>query len=479
MPVELARGSPPRLIAPAAGAPRPRLNIPALADRKVLELYGPPGVVIDEHLDVVYIRGQVSPFLQAMPGAPSFNVLRLAPPELHVDLRRGIHEALTTNAKVSISCHLTTADAVLQFGLEVRPLIDPELRGRHLLVLFTGAKPEPLTALPSPAAQEQRLQQPEGMRDLERELAVTKDFLQSTVEELESSNEELSSTIEEMQSSNEELQSTNEELESSKEELQSSNEELTTSNDELQERMGELQQSNDDLHNVMAGIGIAVVIVGMDLRIRRYTQAAGKLLNLIEGDIGRSVGQLNSFVGGDRVEDLAAEVIASLIPIEREVVGSDRRWYDLVIAPYKTLDHAINGAVISLSDIQTRKRTPNLARDVAQYASGFLGLIKHPLVIADAKLQMVWANDSFHAAFGRGAREEGMPIVDIFGRQALEGTLKDQLRRVIATGAPVRDVSLRIFPQEAAPVQVVLTASRVPPLGSGSTLILLSLELVQ
>ena len=112
---------------------------------------------------------------------------------------------------------------------------------------------------------------------------VTKEYLQSTIEELESANEELKSSNEELQSSNEELQSTNEELETSKEELQSSNEELTTVNDELQNRMAELQQTNDDLHNVLGGIGEAIVIVGMDLRIRRYTHSAEKLLNLVPG----------------------------------------------------------------------------------------------------------------------------------------------------------------------------------------------------
>ena len=105
--------------------------------------------------------------------------------------------------------------------------------------------------------------------------------------------EELKSANEELQSANEELQSTNEELETSKEELQSTNEELTTVNDELQNRMAELGQTNDDLHNVLAGVDNAVVIVGMDLRLRRFTSAAEKLFKLVPADVGRPVGFLD------------------------------------------------------------------------------------------------------------------------------------------------------------------------------------------
>ena len=151
------------------------------------------------------------------------------------------------------------------------------------------------------------------------------------------------SSNEELQSSNEELQSTNEELETSKEELQSSNEELTTVNDELQNRMRELQLTNDDLHNVLAGIGEAIVIVGMDLRIRRFTHTAEKLLNLVPGDVGRSVSQLNAFIRKRRIEELAARVIERLSPIEERVLCADQRWYDLRVTPYRTLDHTIRG----------------------------------------------------------------------------------------------------------------------------------------
>jgi two-component system CheB/CheR fusion protein len=242
-----------------------------VAERKILEIYGPPGVVINEDLDIVHLRGRTGPYFEPMPGAPSFNILRLARPELHVDLRRAIHEAKTSNDRVAVETRLTDEGKTRIVELEVLPVVEPDTKSRCFLVLFHEPKPRRDVAPSQVNASGNGSPEDERRQELERELMVTKEYLQSTIEELESANEELKSSNEELQSSNEELQSTNEELETSKEELQSSNEELTTVNDELQNRMGELQLTNDDLHNVLGGIGEAIVIIGMDLRIRRFT----------------------------------------------------------------------------------------------------------------------------------------------------------------------------------------------------------------
>src|SRR5262249_47993249 len=138
--------------------------------------------------------------------------------------------------------------------------------------------------------------------ELERELATTKEYLKSTIEELEAANEELQSSNEELQSSNEELQSTNEELETSKEELQSTNEELSTVNDELHNRMTQLTVANDDLQNVLFDTSTSILIVGDDLRIRRLSSAAEKLLSLVPGDVGRPIAYLRNVMSSGDVE---------------------------------------------------------------------------------------------------------------------------------------------------------------------------------
>ena len=114
---------------------------------------------------------------------------------------------------------------------------------------------------------------PARISTLEVELAATKEYLQSVIETQEATNEELQSANEEILSSNEELQSTNEELETAKEELQSTNEELITVNDELAPETWKYAVNND-LTNLLTRIDIAVVMVGRDLTIRRFTPNA-------------------------------------------------------------------------------------------------------------------------------------------------------------------------------------------------------------
>src|SRR5262249_59793775 len=89
--------------------PRQGVNIAVLAERKVLEMYGPPGVVITGDMEVVHIRCHTGPYLEPMPGTPSFNLLRLARPELHVDLRRTIHAAQTSNSLATALSHFPDA----------------------------------------------------------------------------------------------------------------------------------------------------------------------------------------------------------------------------------------------------------------------------------------------------------------------------------------------------------------------------------
>ncbi len=116
------------------------------------------------------------------------------------------------------------------------------------------------------------------IKDLEKDLTETKEYLQTVIEEQEGINEELKTANEEILSSNEELQSTNEELETAKEELQSSNEELMTTNEELQTRNTEVSFLSNDLINLLSSINIPIVMLGVDLLIRRVTPVADKVL---------------------------------------------------------------------------------------------------------------------------------------------------------------------------------------------------------
>ena len=108
-------------------AQRSASSLAIVAERKILELYGPPGVVVNEDLEIVHFRGRTGPYLEPMPGAPSFNILRLARPELHVDLRRALHagEGATTQ-RVMVETRLTDDGQTRVVELEVLPVDEPD-----------------------------------------------------------------------------------------------------------------------------------------------------------------------------------------------------------------------------------------------------------------------------------------------------------------------------------------------------------------
>jgi two-component system CheB/CheR fusion protein len=204
--------------------------------------------------------------------------------------------------------------------------------------------------MPTPSAAEAQVAQ------LQQEIAALREYLQSVIEEQESTNEELKSANEEILSSNEELQSTNEELQTAKEEAQSANEELATVNEELRHRNAELARVNDDLVNLLSGVSIPIVMVGRDLRIRRFTPLAEKTFNLITTDIGRPMSDIKPNLDVPDLPRLVMSVIDTLTPFEGDVQDGDGRWYLLRVRPYITLDNKIDGASVVLLDIDAIKK---------------------------------------------------------------------------------------------------------------------------
>ena len=189
---------------------------------------------------------------------------------------------------------------------------------------------------------------------LTEELEATREYLQSIIEEQRTTNEELRSANEEIQSANEELQSINEEMETAKEELQSTNEELTTVNEELQNRNDELIQLNNDLNNLLSSVNIPIIMLGNDLRIRRFTPVSEKVMNLIPADVGRPITDIKSNLKLQDLRDLIIRVINSLETQETEVEDVNGRWYSMRIRPYRTIDNKIDGVVMVLLDLDAR-----------------------------------------------------------------------------------------------------------------------------
>jgi len=295
-------------------------------------------------------RGRTEFYLQHHPGPATLNLLQIVRPSLAADLRNVVRRAIKANKPArterSVIKHNRKAREI---NIQVVPFKIPGTDKPWLLVIF-----DETTGEAKPGKAQQFLGKTASQREfteLRRELAVSKESLQAIIEEQEATNEELKSANEEIESSNEELQSTNEELETAKEELQSTNEELTTLNEELSNRNLETMQMNSDLKNLLASIQLPIVMVDNELLVRRVTPAARNVFNVLQSDVGRPICDFKPNIDIPDLEELLREVIETLAMRERKVTDREGRQYSLRLRPYRTTENKIDGAVITLVDI--------------------------------------------------------------------------------------------------------------------------------
>src|SRR5438105_4208960 len=344
-------------------------DILKMADRIILSTYAPAAVVIDHNFLVQQFRGRTDLFLEHTPGPATLNLIQLARPNLVPDLRTTIRRAIKTDKPARAErAKVTLRRKTYEINIQVVPFKVPGADKSWFLVIFdestSGNKQERLMrVLGKTTAQRE-------VTDLRRELAASKDSLQTIIEEQEATNEELKSANEEIESSNEELQSTNEELETAKEELQSTNEELTTLNEELSNRNLEMMQLTNELNNLLASTQMPIVMVDNELTVRRATPAARGAFNILPTDIGRPLSELRPNIDVPDLENILREVIETLGTRERKVTDNDGRQYSLRIRPYRTTDNRIDGAVLTLVDIDATKerdaaKTCNRTKDVS------------------------------------------------------------------------------------------------------------------
>jgi two-component system CheB/CheR fusion protein len=464
-------------------AGHPIVDIGKQIDNLLLTKYSPAGVLINEQMEIIQYRGQTSNFLQPPPGQPQLNLFKM------------VREGLFTGLKVALGQAKKKMTIVQKDGLEFKHngilkrcnlVVIPvtKLAGSKealFLILFEEVAPLPkLSKSKTKAlskkgkAKEENASQRAGK--LEHELRSTQEYLQTLNEEHQKTNDSLNSLNEEFVSGNEELQSMNEELETAKEELQSTNEELTTVNDELQNRNSETAQINDDMINLLNSAEIPIVILDLHRRIRRFTPKARKIMNLLPGDIGRQIDDIKPNIKIDNLDELIREVIDTVTTKELEVKDQDGKWQRIQIRPYKTIDNKIDGAVLSLINIDLLKRAVIDAEWVRDYSANIVEAVQTPLLVLDEKLEILSANEAFYDTFkSLKSDTEGKVLYEFNSNIWNMESLRHSLDDVVAKRNSFRN--LKIVCECPKLGTIVLSFSARPiQAHQGTTMILLSVE---
>jgi PAS domain S-box-containing protein len=452
------------------------LSIDKEVERILVNRFVPASIVVNDQMEIVQFRGRTGAYLEPASGHPTFSLSKMAREGLLVDLRAAINKAKKTNTMVRVErVPVKSNGHSREVDVEVMPVRGQGSSERFYVVVFQdsrkGAPEKPDRGKPK-TARDSSVAPRENER-LKREVGQLREQLETLIEDHETTSEEFKSANEEVLSANEELQSTNEELETAKEELQSSNEELTTLNEELQNRNTELSLANNDLMNLLGNVNIPVVMVANDLRIRRFTPPAQKLLNLIPADIGRRLHEIRPNLDVDDIETHVQQTIETATLHEREVHEKNGSWYLMRVRPYKTWDNKIDGAVISFQDIDDLKRSVSESRLVAETV---IEHAREAIVILDSNLRVSNANRAFYNSFQLKPPDvEGHGIHEIANGKWILPGLREQLQQILRNDHRMDDFEVRHEYPGMGVRTMIFNARRIEP-SRGQQMALLSIE---
>jgi two-component system CheB/CheR fusion protein len=458
---------------------REYVDVQALMDQATLSQFAPPEVLVNSDFEVILTRGELSPYLQLPSGPASLNLFKLARAELITDLRMALRTAKKQNCLIKREgIKIMHAKLIKTLNISVVPIEKSTQNKELYFLIFFEAQTKAL-ALETETKPARRFHIEESKRTkiLEKELTDVKRDYQTLVEDFETNQEEVSSASEELQSTNEEFQSTNEELETAKEELQSTNEELMTVNDELHERNTNLNEINNDVINLLGSIEIPIVMVSLAGKIRRFTPKAGKLLNLIPGDIGRPIGDIKPSLELPNLQTIVSDVIKNDTLTVIEVQDKSGHWFRLQARPYKSSDNKTDGVVIVLVDIEHLKAKLQQSKTALEYRISVSDTVQLPLVVLDKKLHLTSANKAFYERFNISDQETGKDFLTIFGAGTWQAPeLRDLLMNSFTRNQDFKEYEITRNFKDVGLLNLMIGGSKIQWVGEESDSMLLSIQ---
>ena len=459
------------------------LDIFKQTDKLLLQRFAPVGILVNENLRILEFRGDTSPFVAPTPGASNLTVMEMIRADLRIDVRNCVSKVIATGQAVSKAILCDVNGRPCRYLMEAMPVSGPTINGKYILVIFHSREKSATDyklLLPWRAllgwwsmfwGSRGRLQTTAA----EQENASLREDLAQSIQEGDIKNEELRSANEELLSANEELRSSNEELETAKVELQSSNEELHSVNDELKMRADELAATRDSVSNLLASSQIPVVMVDSGLNIRNFTAAAEELFKFIPGDLGRSIGDINTGLEQIDLAEQGKRVIDSGQTIERQVVNRHGAEYKMTISPFRSSDRRIGGAVFSFVSVdgiltQAEKKALLLADRI-------VSTVREPLLVLDSSLRVQMANTSFYKKFKTTAAEVlNAEVYELGGGLWNVAKLREMLAEVISKKLAFDDFEVVLNGSQTEQTTFLLNAREIHGINDKSDLILLAFE---
>lgn len=353
--------------------PREQRNIYQSVRDRLLEEYGPDGILLNSNRLALHVFGNCVEYLGLYgAGRVTTHIDTLLCPELVVpvstclsritDGKRSTYRLGGVPLKDSLNSNAENEEQVTESGekasnvrhvdITVRRLTDLSRTDEvYFLILFSCQENDRNTegkAGIDPVVNDEQYSADthtqERLRELDMQLIDSQHELRNAYAELDTTSEELQATNEELMAANEELQSTNEEL-------QSVNEELYSVNTEYQEKISELMELNTDLDNLLNSTGYGIIFLDSTLAIRRFTPQMVKFINLLPSDLERQITDFKLNIRYPEMVDDLTRVLGTGISVEKDVVTIDKSPnLSIHLAPYISSDSTVNGVVMTVRE---------------------------------------------------------------------------------------------------------------------------------
>ena len=303
----------------------------------MVQEFSTAALIIDEQFELIKYFGNAGRYLFVPQEPENWNLLRMMRADAAAAISAGVRKVSATGKKIvyrRMRFELNGEDVFSNLTIK------PWLSRHHDQILFLIIMEEEddldhsLVESEMPVVNNSLVQR---IKDLEHELALSRESHQATIEELQSSNEE-------MLAANEELQGTNEEL-------QSVNEELYTMNAEHQATIGQLSDLNDDMDNLLRHTHLGVLFLDAQLCIRRFNSSITDEINITSTDIGRPIEHFSSQLHDVDLKKDALNVLNTGKILEKEIYSQSSKWYNFRMLPYQVDEDSPSGIVLTLVDI--------------------------------------------------------------------------------------------------------------------------------
>jgi signal transduction histidine kinase len=139
-------------------------------------------------------------------------------------------------------------------------------------------------------------------------------------------------------------------------ELPLPNEETNSGDVPLANQVEELERAHKDIAGLLRSAGLPMLLLDVDLRIRRFTEATTRLLHVLETDVGRPVGEVARKFRDADLLDHAEGALSALAPFESEVQADDGSWWARRALPHLARDSQVEGVVVTFNEVTALKR---------------------------------------------------------------------------------------------------------------------------